>query len=284
MAIRCLFCGRNQTGRGGRWTARLALHLDQFRIHLDPNQRAQRFWGPVASSADGTKLVAAGPGGVYVTASSPYPPLVVSQPTNLITVLAGTDLDFNVAVSGTVPISYQWQKNGLNLMDAANLQGSATHTLTLENITAADAGVYVLFVTNAFGWAESAEVVLQVVVSPPVITMQPTNQTIAPGLTATFSVSAIGDFPLFYQWRRNGIGLSDGGKFSGCLTPTLNVENVSAASTGTSVIVSNSAGSDISAGAVLALIPGLTLTSAPSTGWTSVASSADGTKLVAVGR
>ncbi len=89
---------------------------------------------------------------------------------------------------------------------------------------------------------------------------------------------------MFYQWRRNGISLSDGGEFSGCLTPTLNVENVSAANTGTySAIVSNSAGSDISAGAVLALIPGLTLTSAPSTNWNCVASSADGTKMVAVG-
>ena len=38
---------------------------------------------------------------------------------------------------------------------------------------------------------------------------------------------------------------------------------------------------DISAGAVLVLIPGVTLASAPSTNWTSVASSADGTKLVA---
>jgi hypothetical protein len=241
-------------------------------------------WGPIASSADGTKLVAAGPGGVYVATSSPSAPLILSQPPNLMTGLAGSSVWLNVAVFAAVPITYQWQKNGLNLMDAANLQGSATDTLTLDNITAADAGVYVVFVTNAFGWAESAEVVLQVVVSPPVITMQPTNQTIAPGLTATFSVSAVGDFPLFYQWRRNGISLSDGGKFSGCLTPTLNVENVSAANTGTySVIVSNSAGSDISAGAVLALIPGLTLTSAPSTNWTSVASSADGTKLVAVG-
>ncbi len=220
-------------------------------------------------------------GGVYVTTPSPSPPVITSQPTNLQTVLAGTYAGFNVGVFGAAPISYQWQKNGINLIDAGNLQGSATSILTLNNPTAADAGVYSVFVTNAFGLAESDEAILEVLVSPPVITLQPTDQTIAPGLPVSFSVSATGDLPLLYQWRRNGMSLSDGGNFSGTSTPTLNLASVSAASCGTySAVVSNSAGANVSASAVLALIPGFTLTSAPKTNWGCIASSAAGTKLV----
>ncbi|HEX7619452.1 MAG TPA: LamG-like jellyroll fold domain-containing protein, partial [Verrucomicrobiae bacterium] len=39
---------------------------------------------------------------------------------------------------------------------------------------------------------------------PPTILVQPTNQTVAVGGTATFRVSAYGTPPLFYQWSFNG--------------------------------------------------------------------------------
>jgi hypothetical protein len=88
---------------------------------------------------------------------------------------------------------------------------------------------------------------------------------------------------LYYQWQRNGINLSDGGNLSGASTPTLNLVSVSEASCGTYfAVVSNSAGANVSVGAVLGLIPGFTLTSAPKTNWGCIASSADGTKLVAM--
>jgi uncharacterized delta-60 repeat protein len=43
----------------------------------------------------------------------------------------------------------------------------------------------------------------------PVITVPPQDTTVNFGATASFSVTATGDAPLRYQWRRNGIGLAN---------------------------------------------------------------------------
>ena len=40
--------------------------------------------------------------------------------------------------------------------------------------------------------------------SAPSITQHPSDQTVAEGETATFSVGASGTSPLSYQWRKNG--------------------------------------------------------------------------------
>src|SRR5579872_6922712 len=41
-------------------------------------------------------------------------------------------------------------------------------------------------------------------VTPPVIKTHPTNQTVAPGQSATFTASASGGGPLTYQWQKDG--------------------------------------------------------------------------------
>src|ERR1019366_2584164 len=46
---------------------------------------------------------------------------------------------------------------------------------------------------------------------PPVITVQPQNQTNNAGSTAIFIVQATSLQPLGYQWRKNGTNLMDGG-------------------------------------------------------------------------
>ena len=43
---------------------------------------------------------------------------------------------------------------------------------------------------------------------PPVITSQPTNQTVASGSITSFAVTAAGTEPLSYQWRRNGTNIT----------------------------------------------------------------------------
>src|SRR5258706_13520606 len=44
-----------------------------------------------------------------------------------------------------------------------------------------------------------------VVGEPPIITAQPVNIAVTPGLSATFTVGATGPGPLLYQWRLNGV-------------------------------------------------------------------------------
>lgn len=84
----------------------------------------------------------------------------------------------------------------------------------------------------------------------PAILTQPSSQTIAAGVTATFTVVASGTPPLSYQWYWNGMPLS---AFNDSFTTPLTVPADDQSSL--SVTVSNQAGSVTSAGATLS-VPG----------------------------
>jgi hypothetical protein len=89
--------------------------------------------------------------------------------------------------------------------------------------------------------------------SPPVITQEP-QPTVAPaGGTATVTVTATGT-GLSYQWRKNGVNISNGGDISGATTATLKISPMSAADVGIySVAVFSPAGSVVSANASVAI-------------------------------
>ncbi|MBL9030383.1 MAG: S8 family serine peptidase [Phycisphaerae bacterium] len=82
--------------------------------------------------------------------------------------------------------------------------------------------------------------------------MSPSPVTVAAGGIATFSASGTGTAPLAYQWRRNGMDLANGGRFSGVDSPTLTINPVWLADAGMfDVVVSNGCGSAPSAAATL---------------------------------
>jgi hypothetical protein len=99
----------------------------------------------------------------------------------------------------------------------------------------------------------------------PVITHQPTNQTVAVGGTAHFTVTATGSPTLHYQWYRDaGIFLSSS------TNSTLTLSNVQPSSAGTYyVVVTNNYGSATSSNAVLTVNVPVTCTPPPSglVGW-----------------
>jgi len=65
----------------------------------------------------------------------------------------------------------------------------------LVNVQPADGGVYVLSVSNAYGAIVSSNALLTVLVLPPSIAIQPANQAVVAGDTATFTVAAGGTPP-----------------------------------------------------------------------------------------
>ncbi len=193
--------------------------------------------------------------GVIFRLSFSGPPQITSQPASQ-SVYAGANVAFGVAVVGSSPFSYEWQKNGTNLIDGGNLSSSAARLLTLGSVSLADAGTYSVSVSNALGLVRSADAVLSVTSSPPFITVQPTNQSVAPGATVIFAVTAFGNLPLSYQWQRDGTNLADGGNLSGAASSTLTLFDVVEANSGTyAVIVSNALASVVSTGAVLGVVP-----------------------------
>jgi len=86
-------------------------------------------------------------------------PLITTQPASQ-TVLAGSAATFSVTATGTPPLSYQWGVNG------TNITGATGTSLTLSNVQPAQAGMYVVQVTNAYGSTNSANAILTVT-SPP---------------------------------------------------------------------------------------------------------------------
>ena len=185
-------------------------------------------------------------------------PLFTSQPANQ-AVLEGMTATFSVETASNALLSYQWQFNngsGLtNLTDSGGISGSATSSLTIDNVTPADVGAYSVMVSNAVGPVTSASASLTLITGhAPVILSAPSSQILLPGATATFTVSAAGDEPLAYFWQMDGTNLTDAGNVSGSATSTLTIESATISNSGNySVLITNSYGSVTSAVAALNL-------------------------------
>ncbi len=94
--------------------------------------------------------------------------------------------------------------------------------------------------------------------TPPVITLQPTNQTFQVGSSVSFSVTASGSTPLSYQWSFNGTNIS------GATDVTLILTNVQLSQAGNySVLVTNLYGSTNSLPATLTIGSPPTMTQFP---------------------
>jgi hypothetical protein len=190
------------------------------------------------------------------------PPAITRQPLSQ-TNGVGTTVTFAVTATGTAPLSYQWQVGGINLVNGAvkngpTISGATTNVLTIKNVQLTNSGSYTVIVTNYGGSVTSSNAVLTVLSSPVIVSLQPTNQAMAVGSNASFTVTAIGTVPLHYQWWVNGTNLVKNGShkngpiFSGATTTNLTIKNVQMTNSGSyTVVVTNLAGSVTSSNAVL---------------------------------
>ena len=95
--------------------------------------------------------------------SSDVAPSITRQPASQ-NVVAGANVSFNVAATGTAPLEYQWRFDGADLGDGGNISGSETATLTISNVQASQAGAYSVVVANGVGGIASADAVLNIAV------------------------------------------------------------------------------------------------------------------------
>ncbi|MGQ9648942.1 MAG: immunoglobulin domain-containing protein [Phycisphaerae bacterium] len=114
----------------------------------------------------------------YCTAQNTTPTITL-QPGN-VTVQAGSAACFTVLAAGTGTITYQWQKNGVNISDGTDVAGATTSSLILSDVDANDAGNYRCVVTNSYGSVNSGAGTLTVT-PPPCGTM--TNASFEGGNT-----------------------------------------------------------------------------------------------------
>ena len=174
-------------------------------------------------------------------------PTIITQPSSQ-TVIEGQAATFSVTAAGTLPLSYQWQKNGVEI------PGATSSTYTTPAAALVDNGAnFRVVVSNAVGSATSNNAILTVNSAPvaPLITTQPLSQTVTVGQTATFSVAATGTQPLSYQWQKNGTDIAGAIGASYTTPPATLQDNGSVFR----VNVTNSVGSVMSNGAVLTVLP-----------------------------
>jgi hypothetical protein len=96
-----------------------------------------------------------------------FGPVIAAQPASA-SLFAGQTAQFTVSAGGSDPLSYQWQVGATGsgiyspLTDGGRIAGAATATLTVANIGAADAGDYIVVITNLSGSVTSSVATLTV--------------------------------------------------------------------------------------------------------------------------
>ncbi len=171
---------------------------------------------------------------------------VAVTPTNQV-VFVGSNAVFTAQATptaGEVITGYTWLTSTNGLSPFTTLTNAITATSTLTNVQLTNTGYYFARVTYSSGSTNglvsvSAAVTL-IVPDQARIISQTTNMNLPVGTNASFTVTAAGSAPLGYQWRRNGVNLSDAGRISGSSSTNLVIANLVTTDTASyTVIVSN---------------------------------------------
>jgi len=123
---------------------------------------------------------------------------IIQQPQSVST-CSGSQTTFSVSATG-INLTYQWRKNGVNI------PGATSSSLSFNNLTYADSGIYSVIVTSNCGSVLSNNAILNI--RGVNIISQPTSIRNCGGQPATLSVIATGNGIIQYQWFKNGIALS----------------------------------------------------------------------------
>ena len=134
---------------------------------------------------------------------------ITKQPVGA-TKCVGDTYSFSVVNTGSA--TYQWQKDGVDLVDnPGDIGGSTTTQLTLTNLCATcDPGRYVVKITGTgtcLAQSVSSSAAVLVVNTPVTITTHPNATTTCEGGNATFTVQASGTIT-GYKWYRNGTAIN----------------------------------------------------------------------------
>jgi subtilisin-like proprotein convertase family protein len=130
-------------------------------------------------------------------------PAITVQPTPATqTICPGYTVNYSVTATGA-GITYQWRKNGVNMVNGGNVSGATSATLTLTNVSAADAATYTVVVSGTCPPAVTSSGAVLQIGTQPTITTQPLAATsVCQRSTATISVVATALPPIqIYQWQ-----------------------------------------------------------------------------------
>jgi hypothetical protein len=173
----------------------------------------------------------------------------VGNGTSLTLYLLSTDLTMQTSASVTTTnygsSSFPFRIGGGGILDATGNYFIGQ----IDEVALFDRALSAGEVSDLFGAALTGGAL------PPAISVQPASATLYAGRNAQLNATAVGSSPLGYQWRKDGLNVSDGGNVSGATTPSLGITGVTAADMGDyTLVVTNSAGTATSVVATLTVI------------------------------
>jgi hypothetical protein len=133
-------------------------------------------------------------------------PEIVNQPASREDFVGGR-AEFLVGATGGGPLSYQWRHEGTNLADSDRISGAHSWKLTINELTAEDAGKYSVVISNSQGEATSGDATLTVNVdsTAPVVTI--TSPASGAQTNGTFTLGGtVGEANVLasVRWEFNG--------------------------------------------------------------------------------
>ena len=114
------------------------------------------------AASDAAAVIVGGGGTILRATPAAMVPAIVAQPASVTETLGGA-ASFFVRANSSLPISYQWARDGVPLT------GETRAALTRLPLAAADAGSYTVTVTNAAGSATSGAAALALLPAPPAV-------------------------------------------------------------------------------------------------------------------
>ncbi|MBK8871150.1 MAG: S8 family serine peptidase [Elusimicrobia bacterium] len=186
------------------------------------------------------------------TLTDVVPPTITTQPAPQ-SVGVNTSATFSVVATGSDPLAYQWQKNGVNIPHANKATYTTPPTLVKENGT-----LFRVVVRNSAGSVTSATARLSVTTYLRVIE-SPQDQTVNLGEPAKFKYTVEGSAPMTYQWSKNGKNIPGATKPSYTTPPTTTKDNGAIFT----VIARNGGGATASSSAKLTVLLPPTITTQP---------------------
>ena len=130
-------------------------------------------------------------------------PQITTQPSSLI-VGRNNTATYSILATGTEPLNYKWYVNKVPVSNLNNKDYSFDSGNTVKSTKTKS--IYCV-VSNIAGSVSSNVATFTVVDGPRIVT-QPTNLIVKSGTSSTFTVSAIGDLDLSYQWFDSGTLIS----------------------------------------------------------------------------
>jgi lysozyme len=126
----------------------------QYKVTLDGSTGAGSSPANNAGRSDAVKWT-------FISGGGGTPPTVTQDPEDEV-VDEGETASFTVAATGDTPLSYQWQKDQVNLSNGGDISGATSTNLQIANCEEADEGDYRCVVTNSYGSDTSNEASLTV--------------------------------------------------------------------------------------------------------------------------